>query len=208
MKNLLLLFISLIFTNCNGTSGSNSQETSLAEQETSSSKYKTHKNITVTYFWVGEAASSENGFISNLASAWDENWTSHYGGEDTPNSRTNYYPSAFTPKQNSFYFALPYNDLDENGDKKPQRDTLIPWATPSDTNDTICKDRWIKITKGSSVAYAQWEDVGPFGEEDSDYVFGSAQPQSSINSHAGLDVYLLYGIISHFQILTLSLGHL
>lgn len=183
MKIYIVIFMVLVLLGCtqNGTDG--------VSDEASSSKNSSHENITVTYFWVGESASDANGFISNLASAWDENWTLHYGGEDTPNSRTEYYPAAFIPKKNPFYFALPYNDLDANGEKKQERDTLIPWAKPSDdVNSSICKDRWIKIKKGRLVAYAQWEDVGPFGEEDSDYVFGGSQPRSSANNHAGLDV--------------------
>ena len=38
------------------------------------------------------------------------------------------------------------------------------------------------------MVYAQWEDVGPFGENDSNYVFGSANPKSTTNKTAGLDV--------------------
>jgi len=181
MKTYTLLFGMLAFLGCTQTGGE--------DLSFSPSKYKAHENITVTYFWVGETATSENGFISNLASAWDANWKLHYGGEDTPNSRTDYYPASFIPKQNSFYVALPYNDLDAEGKVKTDRDSLIPWAKSSnDVNGSICKDRWIKITKGTSVAYAQWEDVGPFGEDDSAYVFGSSQPESSTNSHAGIDV--------------------
>lgn len=178
------MVILLLFFGCANDGTENNLDSS-----TSNTKYKIHKNITVTTFWVGEKASSENGFISNIASAWDENWTLHYGGEDTPNSRKDYYPLAFTPKQNSFYFALPYNDLDESGEKKSNRDSIIPWAKlNNNTNTSICENRWIKITKGVSVAYAQWKDVGPFGEDDSDYVFGNSQPKNTINNHAGLDV--------------------
>jgi hypothetical protein len=50
------------------------------------------------------------------------------------------------------------------------------------------KNQWIKITKGNTVAYAQWEDVGPFQENDAAYVFGTARPRNAINNHAGLDL--------------------
>ena len=56
------------------------------------------------------------------------------------------------------------------------------------SEQSICKNQWIKITKNGKSAYAQWEDVGPFGEDDKDYVFGNSTPKSKENSHAGLDV--------------------
>ena len=52
----------------------------------------------------------------------------------------------------------------------------------------MCKNRWIKITKNGKTAYAQWEDAGPFGEDDKNYVFGNHLPQNNINNNAGLDV--------------------
>jgi hypothetical protein len=148
-----------------------------------------HKNISTTIFWVGENASNENGNIPNLASAWDDMWMLNYGGVDTPDTRDAYYPADFTPNENPFYFALPYNDFDNNGNKKVDTASYIPWATSSSNKDeSLCKNRWIKIIKGDSVAYAQWEDVGPFGEDDKEYVFGSSKPKNKINASAGLDV--------------------
>ncbi len=135
-----------------------------------------HENITSTIFWTGEEGSSANGNIPNLASAWDDMWMMNYGGVDTPNDRDGYHPAGFTPTQNPFYFALPYNDFDKNGNKK------------TDSPQSICKNRWIKITKGEKIAYAQWEDVGPFGEDDHEYVFGNSEPKNQINNSAGLDV--------------------
>lgn len=38
------------------------------------------------------------------------------------------------------------------------------------------------------MAYAQWEDVGPFEVDDADYVFGNSRPKNKINNNAGLDV--------------------
>jgi hypothetical protein len=150
--------------------------------------YKYHKNISTTIFWVGEDASKENANIANIASAWDDMWMLNYGGVDTPDTRNAYLPSNFTPNENSFYFALPYNDFDENGKQKGDLSTYIPWVKTTDINKSVCKNRWIKIIKNQKVAYAQWEDVGPFGEDDKDYVFGTNTPKNSINNHAGLDV--------------------
>jgi hypothetical protein len=144
----------------------------------SSNQYPLHKDITVTIFWIGEEGSNENAYIPNAQSAWDSNWKDHYGGIDDPYNRIGFYPKNFTPKENPFYFALPYNDFDENGNRKLNESFC----------EKICKNRWIKIIDGNKIAYAQWEDVGPFEENDSDYVFGKSKPKNNINNNAGLDV--------------------
>lgn len=163
--------------------GETSQNQSLRE-------YPIHKNISVTLFWVGEDASKDNKQISNNPSAWDDYWVKHYGGTDNPEKRSGYLPAKFSPKENPFYFALPYNDFDKKGKRKKDIKSVIPWAKDIQLGDSASyiKNRWIKIIKGDKVVYAQWEDVGPFGEDDVGYVFGSAEPQSKTNSHAGLDV--------------------
>ncbi|MCE8426188.1 MAG: hypothetical protein J5U17_10480 [Candidatus Methanoperedens sp.] len=138
-------------------------------------QYPLHKDITVTFFWIGEEGTDENSYIPNSQSAWDSNWKDHYGGIDDPHNRNGFYPKNFTPKENPFYFALPYNDFDNNGSRR------------SSENESIYKNRWIKIVKGNKIAYAQWEDVGPFEEDDVDYVFGTSKPKNKINN-AGLDV--------------------
>ncbi len=156
-------------------------------------KYHLHNNITATMFYVGEGASGANGYISNSPSAWDNHWVYNYGGIDDPSNRKDYFPADFTPAENPFYVALPYNDLGSNGKRKPGISKLIPWADEAMKEDdnsynTICKNRWVRVSKGQKSAYVQWEDVGPFNSDDSDYVFGSAKPKSSINSHAGIDL--------------------
>ena len=169
-----------------GCGGGGSLSDSNPEREKS---YPLHKNITVTIFWTGEPGSGENGHIPNLASAWDDMWMLDFGGVDTPDRRAGYYPAGFVPNENPFYFALPYNDFDKEGNKKRDLSSYIPWAH-SEINDSasVCKNRWIKITKEGKSAYAQWEDVGPFGEDDRAYVFGTARPKNPINDHTGLDV--------------------
>jgi len=155
-----------------------------------SSPYPIHKDISTTYFWAGEEADADNKNISNLPSAWDDQWVKHFGGVDDPKKRNGFLPSSFTPKENPFYFALPYNDFDSNGNEKGNAYTLASWTNgkkPS-ANVSVCKNQWIKITKSGKSVYAQWEDVGPFGEDDTAYVFGKAAPSSKENDHAGLDV--------------------
>jgi hypothetical protein len=153
-------------------------------------KYFVHKNITVTYFWVGEGASEDNGDIANSSSAWDEKWVKHFGGVDNPKKRNGFFPAGFTPKENPFYFALPYNDFNSSGERKQEIYALLPWAKEKKwgESESVCKNRWIKIVKGGKAAYAQWQDVGPFKEDDKNYVFGKSLPKSKTNNNAGLDV--------------------
>ena len=151
--------------------------------------YPLHSDITATIFWIGEAADASNDFIANDVSSWDGHWKDHYGGLDDPNNRKGYYPSSFTPKENPFYFALPYNDIDSTGIRKQNAYTKVYWAGEKNwgQNESMCKNRWIQIIKGNKVAFAQWEDVGPFETDDSQYVFGSGLPVNKFNN-AGLDL--------------------
>lgn len=145
-----------------------------------------HMNIITTFFWVGEKASSDNGGIPNAASTWDEQWQQHFGGEDAPSPRNGFYPAAFTPKENPFYFALPYSDIDSRGRRKATA-VNCPLALTKSAY-SWCKNSWAAIRHNGKTAYAQWEDAGPFGEDDVNYVFGSASPGTNRGARAGLDV--------------------
>ncbi|OFW59648.1 MAG: hypothetical protein A2W01_01090 [Candidatus Solincola sediminis] len=161
----------------------------LAFSAGTTSAYPIHTNVTTTYFWVGEGASADNSYISNSPSAWDELWQQHYGGVDDPNHRNGYYPANFTPKENPFYFALPYNDFNANGKRRANVSNVYWWGFKKwGRLESCCKNQWIRITKGSKTVYAQWEDVGPYGENDVGYVFGTNKPKSKANRNAGLDV--------------------
>lgn len=151
------------------------------QQDDSNSSYLLHKNIYATMFWVGEKATGANDYIPNESSAWDKDWLDHYGGIDNPYSRNGYYPNDFTPKENPFYFALPFNDLDGFG-KKPNLD-FLPWH--SDSNTSALKNKWIKIIYKGKACYGQWEDVGPFEQDDFEYVFLGHEPK---NKRAGIDL--------------------
>ena len=147
-------------------------------------------NIVTTVFWIGEQAGGNNP-VPNFKSSWDANWTSSYGGFDTPDSsaRRNYIPVAFIPKQNPFYFALPYNDV-THGQFKPEAPLVIPWFKQAYTapGQSVCKSRWIAIRKGNRTCYGQWEDCGPFRTDHFQYVFQNERPKPNLNHGAGLDV--------------------
>lgn len=152
-------------------------------------QYPLHRGITATVFWAGEDASTENAYITNVESAWDDDWVTHFGGVDDPDHRHGYHPADFTPLENPFYVALPYTDFSPDG-RKPNAMKVVPWAQERQwgRHDSLCKNRWVKITRGAKTTYAQWEDVGPFQHDDVNYVFGSAKPRNRVNHQAGLDV--------------------
>ena len=147
-------------------------------------------NIVTTVFWIGEQAAGNNP-VPNHRSSWDANWTSNYGGFDTPDSsaRRNYIPIAFIPRQNPFYCALPYNDV-SHGQFKPEAPLVIPWFKQAYTGpgQSVCKGHWIAIRKGNRTCYAQWEDCGPFRTDHFQYVFQNERPKPNLNRGAGLDV--------------------
>ena len=169
-------------------SNSNTTVQELNQTTPASAKYTLHENITATLFWVGEDESPDNHQITNIESAWDDTWLKHYGGIDTP-ERTTLFPT-FTPKENPFYFALPYSDFDDNGNRREDALKVIPWASEKTwtEEESMVKNRWIKIEANGKTAYAQWEDAGPFEYDDIDYVFGTAAPKNRDNNHAGLDL--------------------
>jgi len=146
--------------------------------------------IVTTVFWIGEKP-SENNPVPNRVSSWDKEWTKNYGGLDDPNPahRSNYIPVKFTPRQNPFYCALPYNDKAREG-HRPEAPRVVPWFNEAYQGPAVstCKGRWIAIRKGNRVAYAQWEDAGPFRTDHWQYVFGNERPKPNLNKGAGLDV--------------------
>lgn len=149
-----------------------------------------HKDITSTIFWIGELNVTLSGKLDNRKSAWDVHWQKKFGGIDNPKYRNGYFPKNFSPKQNPFYVALPYNDFDNYGRRKTLSYIVVPWAYQKswEQMESMCKNRWVMIIKNNKAAYAQWEDVGPFETNDYEYVFGKAQPKNNKNYCAGIDV--------------------
>lgn len=155
------------------------------------SRYAWKNGIVTTTFWIGEKP-SQNNPVPNHASSWDKDWAKKYGGTDDPNvkNRTSEYtPAAFTPGQNPFYIALPYNDI-QMGGHKPEASKVIPWFNQEFKGKykSVCKGRWLAIRFGNKVCYAQWEDAGPFRTDHWQYVFGKERPKPNLNKGAGLDV--------------------
>ncbi len=155
-------------------------------------KYPWKEDIVTTIFWCGELP-TENNPTPNTASSWDTKWQETFGGYDDPNPANRipgqFRPKSFIPKENPFYFALPYNDI--AGWKNPRPDQkLIPWYKDRYKKDgrTILKGQWIAIRYAGRTCYAQWEDVGPFLVDDFKYVFGDARPSTTGNKGAGLDI--------------------
>jgi hypothetical protein len=146
-----------------------------------------YKSALTTMFWVGEDSDESNGFIPNHESYWDSFWLEHYGGIDSPDNRCGYQPCKFIPKENPFYFALPYGDRDNNENLK-ESVKLIPWYKNISKDESLIKNVWIEIKYNNKICYAQWEDVGPFETDDFDYVFGNAAPKNIFGVSAGLDI--------------------
>jgi hypothetical protein len=157
---------------------------------TSTQRYPWKLNIVTTTFWVGELP-TQNNPVPNTKSSWDANWMANYGGYDNPDpsTRRNFIPVSFTPRQNPFYVALPYNDV-TRGRFKPEAPLVIPWFKQAFTEQgkSVLKSRWVAIRKGNRIAYAQWEDCGPFRTDHFQYVFGNERPKPNLNKGAGLDV--------------------
>ena len=153
-------------------------------------RYPWKMSIVTTIFWVGEGSSPRNP-TPNRASSWDPNWMGNYGGVDHPDAghRRGFIPATFIPGQNPFYCALPYNDV-THGTTKPEASFVIPWFRRSfeRPGHSVCHGRWLAIRKGSRVAFAQWEDCGPFRTDHWQYVFGKELPKPNLNGGAGLDV--------------------
>ena len=147
------------------------------------------KDIVTTVFWIGENPTANNP-VPNHASSWDADWAKDYGGYDDPNParRQNYIPVKFTPRQNPFYCALPYNDKSREG-HRPEAPKVIPWFKEAYQGPavSVCKGHWVAIHKGNRTVYAQWEDAGPFRTDHWEYVFGNERPKSNLNRGAGLD---------------------
>lgn len=152
-------------------------------------RFHWHRDVVATVFWVGELP-SQNNPVPNVASAWDVNWQTNFGGYDDPNRRNGYMPADFTPQLNPFYVALPYNDVIKGGVHRPEASEAIPWFWEAYQGDgiSVCKGRWVAVHHKGKVCFSQWEDVGPFVVDHWQYVFGKEAPRANRNQAAGIDL--------------------
>ena len=149
-------------------------------------RYPWKTDIVTTVFWIGERP-TRNNTTPNRSSSWDAQWSRNFGGADDPKRRKGWLPAGFTPGQNPFYIALPYNDRMSCG-FKPEASKVIPWFDGNRAGESQCHGRWVAVRRGLSIAYAQWEDCGPFRTDHWQYVFGPERPKENLNQGAGLDV--------------------
>jgi hypothetical protein len=163
----------------------------------SASAYPLHTHVTATVFWIGEPVG--NGSTENNAiSAWDDDWLAHYGGVDDPGRRRaadGWFPRGFVPQENPFYVDLPYDDFTDDGSPRPNRMSVVPWASAVAPvrhlgRFSLVKNRWLKLTRNGRTCYAQWEDSGPYVYDDARYVFGAGdrRPRNRLAHRAGMDV--------------------
>ena len=170
-----------------------------SNRSTSRILYPWKTYITCTVFWVGEKPTAANP-VPNHKSSWDQKWEKNFGGYDDPKKSqriANYTtgefrPKNFKPKMNSFYIALPYNDISQTGiGYKPEAARVIPWFSrthPERQGRSVCKGRWLQVFYGGRSCYAQWEDSGPWLTNDWPFVFGNKPPKTTRNGAAGIDV--------------------
>ena len=146
-------------------------------------------NIVTTVFWIGEQPGGNN-LVPNRTSAWDKQWTKSYGGFDDPNPahRRNSFRQNLYRSRTLFTARCPTTTkhILATG---PRRLALFRgFKRRTKVRQFPSKDRWVAIRKGNRVAYAQWEDAGPFRTDHWQYVFGNERPKPNLNQGAGLDV--------------------
>ena len=177
--------------------GSGQQQVTRTTSPTPNVSYPWKKNITCTIFWIGELP-TQNNPTPNTKSSWDTKWVENFGGYDDPDPANRianhatgeFRPRAFVPKLNPFYIALPYNDVVNHREHKPEAARVIPWFARyrPEPGKTVCKGRWVQIFRGGRYCFAQWEDCGPWETEDWNYVFGNKPPRTKQNGGAGIDL--------------------
>jgi hypothetical protein len=92
--------------------------------------------------------------------------------EDTPDARNGFAPADRVLKSNTFYVALPFNDLAYPA--VAARFLPTGWLRDIQNGKIVssCQHRWIEIKNADGkLCYAQWEDVGPGENTRAEYVF-------------------------------------
>ena len=83
-------------------------------------------------------------------------------------------------------WRFPYGEFTD-ADRLKISALRIPWYRSGVS--PLLKNRWVEIRRNGLSCFAQWQDVGPCGEDDFDFVFGDAtMPLNVFDTRAGLDV--------------------
>lgn len=150
------------------------------------------KKTICSVFWVGEKGDASNAGISNVCSAWQDDWLSIHNKND----------------ENPYYVALNVSDIDEEGsvkwpkdsDPKVWKDILkeaLALTHKAGKPQSYLKNSWVRVknTANGKVGYGQWEDVGPFEVDneksgcDVGFVFGNnPKPTNRLGLKAGIDL--------------------
>jgi hypothetical protein len=157
--------------------------------------YPLHTGVQTTWFNVGGVDDPHGGQeTQNVASAWDPQWSTHFGGCDgtgpvgpqcIPEQRVaanDWFPQHMTPKENPFYVAVPFDDV--NDAVAAANRGAIPWVHDpgyagllAQPGTSVLKNRWVAVTGPAGLTcYAQVEDAGPGYYHDFGYVFTAAAP--------------------------------
>lgn len=153
------------------------------------------ENIITTVFYVGEYKKSRVGLLNNRSSAWIASWVKSFGGVDHP-GRSTVFPTKFKPKENPFYFALPLSDkalqIVKSNEILPEFQEIVIFFnriySANSHAKSFLKNTWIAIECGGKTCYAQWQDVGPYTDDDPYYVLKNEKPKFQRGNGPALDV--------------------
>ena len=89
-----------------------------------------------------------------LGCSFEQPWIGNFKGViDDPRRRNGYHPGGFTPKENPFYFALPYGEfVDGDPDNLKLSARNVPWYRHG--LEPLLKDQWLKVAHGDSSVVA------------------------------------------------------
>src|SRR6266513_2478127 len=147
------------------------------------------KEIVTTVFWIGEKPAPNNP-VPNRVSSWDKDWTKNYGGLDDPNpaNRSNYIPAKFTPRQNPFYCALPYNDKAREG-HRPEAPRVVPWFKDAYQGPAVRDYLGLKETDVTDWKFVEFSEVprGPWSThgENNTFVIGDRKKGKALVEKLG-----------------------
>ena len=192
---------------CSARSGGEQRSAGPSPEAPREGRYPIHTSIVATTFWVGEVFDPDADDGSQVVSTYDDAWMVNYGGCDgvvvDGDCRTErrvaangYFPTSMTPRQNPFYLDLPFDDVNDP-EAAARRATVVPWANDpgwaeklADPEQSIMKNRWVAVRKGTEVCFGQIQDAGPGEYDDAEYVFGThdERPANERYNGAGMDV--------------------